>query len=132
MQNKPPPDPKAKLPPIQVDFAVEQATIAAPPAESYDGSEISLNVRFEPSLLGEAVALLIITSPDGGEYNCMLHGISSAPQPKGPYKIGGAKPPPIDFKNPFFDPCEFTIRIDNPSFTTPVKNPVKIDVSRQY
>jgi len=58
----------------------------------------------------------------------MLHGLSSPPQPKGPHKIGGAKPGPIDFKNPFFDACDFTVRLDNPCFTTAVKNPVKIDV----
>lgn len=49
------------------------------------------------------------------------------PQPKGPFKIAGAKPPPIDFKNPFFDAYEFTVRIDNPAFTSTVKSPVKID-----
>lgn len=57
----------------------------------------------------------------------MLNGLSTAPQPKGPYKIGGAKPAPIDFKNPFFDAVEFTVRLDNPAFTTAVKNPVKIE-----
>jgi len=61
----------------------------------------------------------------------MLHGLSSPPQPKGPHKIGGAKPGPIDFKNPFFDPCDFTVRLDNPCFTTAVKNPVKIDVTKK-
>lgn len=60
----------------------------------------------------------------------MLHGLSSPPQPKGPYKIGGAKSAPIDFKNPFFEPCEFTVRLDNPCFTTSVKNPVKIDAKK--
>lgn len=59
----------------------------------------------------------------------MLNGLSTAPQPKGPYKIGGAKPAPIDFKNPFFDAVEFTVRLDNPAFTTAVKNPVKIEVN---
>lgn len=79
-------------------------------------------------MLGESVAVLIINSPEGGEYNCMLHGISSVPQPKGPYKIGGAKSAPVEFKNPFFEPCEFSLRMDNPNFTCSVKNPVKIDV----
>jgi hydrocephalus-inducing protein len=57
---------------------------------------------------------------------CTLNGFSSPPQPKGPYKIN-AKPPPIDFKNPFFEAYEFVVRIDNPAFTTTVKSPVKID-----
>ena len=42
--------------------------------------------------------------------------------------MAGAKPPPIDFKNPFFEALEFTLRIDNPSFTSSVKSPIKIDV----
>ena len=49
-----------------------------------------------------------------------------SPQPKGPYKIS-AKPPPIDFKNPFFEPYEFVVRIDNPAFTSSLKSPVKVD-----
>jgi hydrocephalus-inducing protein len=56
-----------------------------------------------------------------------LNGYASLPQPKGPFKITGAKPPPIDFKNPFFEACEFTVRIDNPSFASSVKSPVKVD-----
>jgi hydrocephalus-inducing protein len=72
------------------------------------------------------VSQLVVSSPDGGEYICLLNGFSTAPQPKGPYKIT-AKPPPIDFKNPFFEPIEFTIRIDNPAFTTSVKSPMKVD-----
>jgi len=49
--------------------------------------------------------------------------------PKGPYKIGN-KSPPIDFKNPFFEPCEFILRIDNPAFTTSTKTPFKIDARK--
>lgn len=76
--------------------------------------------------MGESVSQLIISSPDGGEYVTTLNGSSTVPQPKGPYKIS-AKPPPIDFKNPFFEPYEFIVRIDNPAFTSTVKSPVKVD-----
>ncbi len=57
----------------------------------------------------------------------ILNGYTTLPQPKGPYKITGPKPPPIDFKNPFFDSYEFTVRIDNPAFTSSAKSPVKVD-----
>ena len=57
---------------------------------------------------------------------CTLIGLGIAPQPKGPFKIG-AKSPPIDFKNPFFDATEFIIRIDNPCFVSGTKSPVKLD-----
>ena len=76
--------------------------------------------------MGESASQLIISSPEGGEYISTLNGYSMPPQPKGPYKIS-SKPPPIDFKNPFFEAYEFVVRIDNPSFTSSVKSPVKID-----
>lgn len=57
----------------------------------------------------------------------ILNGYTVLPQPKGPFKIAGAKPPPIEFKNPFFDAYEFTVRVDNPAFTSSVKSPVKVD-----
>jgi len=79
--------------------------------------------------LGDARALLTLTSADGGEYQCLLIGQSSAPVPKGPYKIGG-KAPPIEFKNPFFEPYEFILRIDNPAFTTSAKSPLKVDARK--
>jgi hydrocephalus-inducing protein len=77
--------------------------------------------------MSESVCQLVVSSPDSGEYVCLLNGYASLPQPKGPFKIAGAKPPPIDFKNPFFEACEFIVRIDNPSFTSAVKSPVKVD-----
>jgi hydrocephalus-inducing protein len=76
--------------------------------------------------MAESVCQLVVTSPDAGEYICILNGYGSLPQPKGPFKIS-AKPPAIDFKNPFFEGCEFVVRIDNPSFTSTVKSPVKVD-----
>ncbi len=44
----------------------------------------------------------------------------------------GAKPAPIEFKNPFFEPMEFIIRLDNTAFTTTVKSPVKVEVNYFY
>jgi hydrocephalus-inducing protein len=60
----------------------------------------------------------------------LLIGYCTAPQPKGPFKITGAKPPTIDFKNPFLDAMEFTIRIDNPCFVSTTKSPIKIDAKK--
>lgn len=97
------------------------------PSETFEGVEASVSVKFEPSSLNETACQLIISSPDSGEYVGILNGYASLPQPKGPFKIAGAKPPPIDFKNPFFEAYEFTVRIDNPSFTSGVKSPVKVD-----
>ena len=120
-----PKDPK--VPSALVDFIVDAPTFNAPPAESNDGIEVGVNIKFEPSALGDSRAIIVLSSPDSGEYQCLLIGQSSAPVPKGPFKIN-AKSAPIDFKNPFFDACEFVIRIDNPSFTTSAKSPVRVDV----
>jgi hydrocephalus-inducing protein len=57
---------------VQVDFSVETPTIAAPPTDSPDGSEVTINVRYEPSSLGESSGILLLSSPEGGEYQCIL------------------------------------------------------------
>ncbi len=87
-----------------------------------------MDIEFEPSTLAESRALLIINSPDAGEYQSMLYGKSTFPQPKGPYKIEQGKGKPIPFKNPFFKKVDFIVRIDNPAFTTG-KNVLPLDVS---
>jgi hydrocephalus-inducing protein len=98
-------------------------------SDNYDGIEVPINIRFEPSSLLESKALLTVSNNEGGEYQCLLIGYGLSPQPKGPFKIAGAKPPPIDFKNPFFESMDFIIRIDNPSFTSSLKSPIKIEVN---
>ena len=74
-----------KLPPI--DFTVDIPTINAPPSDTHDGVEVPVNIRFEPSTVGESRAQLTVSSPDGGEYQCYLVGTSVVPQPKGPYEV---------------------------------------------
>lgn len=111
------------------DFTVLTNPFPASPADSSEGIEQGLNILFEPSILGESRALLTITSPDAGEYQCLLVGQSSSPIPKGPYKVGG-KAQNVEFKNPFQEAAEFTIRIDNPNFTCGAKSPMKIEVNQ--
>jgi hypothetical protein len=75
------------------DFKAEVATIAAPLADSFKGIDLSINIRYEPTTIGDYRGILKLTSPEGLEYNCMLYGRSSAPQPQGPFKCpAGAKP----------------------------------------
>lgn len=50
-----------------MDFFVDP-NVNAPPSDNFDGNEISLNVRFEPSNLTESKAILIVNSNEGGEY----------------------------------------------------------------
>lgn len=63
------------------DFKAEVVTIAAPVAETYQGVELSVNIRYEPITIGDSRGVLKLTSPEGLDYTCMLYGRSSAPQP---------------------------------------------------
>ena len=40
----------------------------APAADSYEGVEVGINIKFEPSSLSDSRALLTVSSPEGGEY----------------------------------------------------------------
>jgi len=112
---------------IPADFIPEVQTITVPAVTSYEGIDQEIGIRFEPSILGESRGILIISSPEGGEYQCLLIGTATPPVPKGPIKIG-AKSATVEFKNPFFEPQQFTIRLDNPSFTTTAKTITPADV----
>jgi len=53
---------------VESDFSVEPSSYNAPAADSYEGREVAVNVTYEPSTWGESRALLIVSSPEGGEY----------------------------------------------------------------
>lgn len=112
-----------------IEFTIlEKDPVTAPPSDSKEGVDVPVNIRFEPSSMNESKAILTISNPEGGTYQYYLVGQTTAPQPKGPYKNSG-KGIAIDFKNPFYEATEFMVRIDNPSFTTSVKNPWKLEVN---
>ena len=110
------------------DFRSEQPNIPGAPAESMQGIELAVNIRYEPNNLGESRGILIITNPEGIEYSCLLFGHATAPQPQGPFKVQHQKTVNVDFRNPLSEKCEFNIRFDNPSFTIGGKPPGVIDV----
>lgn len=111
-----------------LDFIAENQMVNIPPADSYEGVEQEINIRYEPSKLGESRAMLIIASPEAGEYQCLLIGQASPPVSKGPIKVS-SKGQVLEFKNPFFESADFAIRIDNPSFTTTTKSPAVTQVN---
>lgn len=100
--------------------------IQAPASDSPDGIEVPIDVTFEPSSRNESRGIMTIQNPEGGTYQCYMIGSVLSPQPKGPFKATG-KGASIEFKNPFYEPMEFILRIDNPNFGTNAKNPLKID-----
>lgn len=57
------------------------------PATSEDGTELSVNVKFDPSKIGESRAVLKLSSEVAGDYTCLLQGQAVGPQPKGPFKV---------------------------------------------
>jgi len=110
------------------DFQVEPpGTAQAGPADSKgEGKEVSLSVRFQPSILGESRALLVVTGPKGGEYKALLTGFAMPPQPQGPINVPNGKQGVVEFRNPFDKPTEFKFQIDNPAFTVPQRE-MKLD-----
>lgn len=109
------------------DFMVDKPTIEAAISNNYEGIEVVLPIRYEPSSLGESRGIITVSHPEGGEYTCLLYGHSSSPMPQGPFKCLPGKGSGIEFRNPFYEPMEYTIRLDNPSFTISTKSPIRLD-----
>ena len=86
------------------------------PAAGPEGVEVEVEVTFDPDIIGECNAKLLVASPEGGEYTCILNGHGLAPRPQGPFEVSGSYT--INFKNPFKDSKSFTVAVDNPAFRT--------------
>ena len=126
-----PPPPHPHLEPFQV-----LATVAAPAAADMHGADVAVDVTFEPSELGSAADTLTVSSADGGEHVCALHGTTLPPKPQGPIAIKAGGSAPVEFKNVFADSKEFSIACEPPAFsvakpreTVPGKKPISITVA---
>ncbi|NXA22511.1 HYDIN protein, partial [Ibidorhyncha struthersii] len=97
------------------DFQTEK-TISVAPA-SPEGSEVSVEVTYEPCQLGEARATLQLSSPLGGEYSIPLFGLALPPKPQGPFLIKAGSTTSIPFKNIFLQPMAFQYTVEHPAFT---------------
>jgi hydrocephalus-inducing protein len=49
------------------------------------GTDVAVDVTFEPSQLGEHKGILTISSPTSGEYIFPLYGTCVAAKPQGPF-----------------------------------------------
>ncbi|XP_069113582.1 hydrocephalus-inducing protein homolog isoform X2 [Argopecten irradians] len=96
------------------DFHVEKSVAAAP--GSTGGTEVNLEVTFEPSRLGEQRAMLTVSSLQGGEYIFPLFGTCIVPKPQGPYIIKAGGTTHISFRNVFSSTTPFMFQVDNPLF----------------
>ncbi|XP_068267686.1 LOW QUALITY PROTEIN: hydrocephalus-inducing protein homolog [Nyctibius grandis] len=91
-------------------------TISMAPA-SPGGSEVSVEVTYEPCQLGEARATLQLSSPTGREYSIPLFGLALPAKPKGPFTIKAGDTTSIPFKNIFLQPAAFHYTVEHPAFT---------------
>ncbi|XP_046781642.1 hydrocephalus-inducing protein homolog isoform X3 [Gallus gallus] len=96
------------------DFQTEK-TISMPPA-CLGGSEVSVEVTYEPCQLGESRATLQLLGPPGGEYSIPLFGLALPPRPQGPFLIKAGGSTSIPFKNIFPQPTAFRYNVENPAF----------------
>jgi hypothetical protein len=103
------------------EFSVEK-TVSAPPGihsinlATNGPVEVSVDIVYEPSRLGDTRAQLIVSSPTAGDYVCPLVGHSLSPKPQGPIVIKQGSNASISFKNVFGTSAVFNCVVDNPSF----------------
>jgi hydrocephalus-inducing protein len=62
------------------DFHVDKTINAAPGSSS--GTEVTFEVTFEPSQIGESRGLLTVSSIQGGDYTFPLFGTCIPPKPQ--------------------------------------------------
>ncbi|CAM5150043.1 unnamed protein product [Eretmochelys imbricata] len=97
------------------DFHTDKIINASPGSQG--GTEVSVDITYEPYQLGESRATLILSSPIGGEYSIPLFGVSVPPKPQGPFQIKAGSSTTIPFKNVFLQHTAFTYNVENPAFT---------------
>ncbi|XP_045149859.1 hydrocephalus-inducing protein homolog [Echinops telfairi] len=110
------------------DFHSERVINAAAGAQG--GTEVSVEVIFEPSHLGETKGSLLLSSLTGGEYVIPLFGMALPPKPQGPFLIRAGYNIIIPFKNVFYQTVTFSFIVENPAFTiraTDTVRPKKIN-----
>lgn len=102
------------------DFFLESSEVTATGATG-EPVPTELGVKFQPSMLGECRALLVISGPGGGEYKALLTGFAQPPQPQGPITMMNGKQGTVEFRNPFDKPTDFSLQVDNPCFMVPTR-----------
>jgi len=92
------------------EFSCERSFTAAP-ASSGSGTEVTLDVTYEPIRLGECRGTLSVTSSIGGEYFFPLQGRCVPPKPQGPYVVRNKATTSIPFKNVFPTTTVFAFQV---------------------
>ncbi|XP_077975805.1 hydrocephalus-inducing protein homolog isoform X2 [Styela clava] len=102
-----------------------EKTLTSAPASSGSGTEVVLDVLFEPVILGESRATLTVSSSVGGEYIFPLIGRCTPPRPQGPFVVRAKSSVSVPFKNVFPTTTVFTFQVDNPLFSVKPGEPIR-------
>jgi len=86
------------------------------PAAGPEGVEVEVEVTFDPDIIGECNAKILVTSPEGIEYTCILNGHGLASRPQGP--LGSRATTLLTSRTLSRIPKSFTVAVDNPAFKT--------------
>ena len=113
------------------DFFVDSPTfIAKGHKDDSSGTENTIVVKYEPSMIGLSKAFLNINSEEGGDYQILLVGVGKNPTAKGPFQISSKASTNLEFKNPLFIAKQFYLKFENPAFSSSIKGSVKIDARK--
>ncbi|KAJ3036631.1 hypothetical protein HDV00_002527 [Rhizophlyctis rosea] len=93
------------------DFVVEKSV-----SVGSGGVEVTVDVTYEPSKIGDTRTQLVVSSPTGGDYICPLYGHCIAPRPQGPITVKPGTSTSLPFKNVFGNTATFHFVVDNPAF----------------
>ncbi|KAL9642363.1 hypothetical protein ABK040_007361 [Willaertia magna] len=112
-----------KIEETESDFAFSEfnGTISKVPASNTEGSELSFDVVYEPTMVGTSKTRVVVQSSIGGEYVFQLFGTCSQPKPQGPIEIALNGSATIPFKNIFLKKADFTFSIEDPTKSFTVK-----------
>ncbi|CAF1166809.1 unnamed protein product, partial [Didymodactylos carnosus] len=97
------------------DFIVDR-TVTAAPGSSPSNTEVTVDITYEPSQLGEIRTNLTISSTAGNDYVFPLYATGETPKPQGPIILRTGSNVAITFKNVFAQTLTYSFNVDNPLF----------------
>lgn len=78
---------------------------------------MSIDVIFDPSIVGPARSKLTVTHPMAGTYSCIIQAVALQPKPQGPLIVRNGATLKIPFKNVSKDPNPYSFAVDNNAFS---------------
>ncbi|XP_011501682.1 PREDICTED: hydrocephalus-inducing protein homolog [Ceratosolen solmsi marchali] len=103
--------------------SVDEPSFTCPKTVSIRANEeAAIDVRFEPSIIGNTNATIKAMSSATGEFIFPIIGQSTLPQPQGPFVVTTREPISINFKNVFLQTTVFDFSLDNQNFTINCNN----------